>query len=145
MTTYEVALNTLRTKVRDTALALSISAENMCWPNDGSFNKPSTEITWIRTSYKDAGSSLMEIGQTKRTRHNLVLFIQIFSPIGYGEQPGLVLGDGFKLAIQNKLIPPTNLTFRTASVVVVGRSDEVAWWQTNVVCPFFFDLLTVGN
>ncbi len=91
---------------------------------------------WVRFTILPGESFQVSIGtNNKRFRHPGVAMVQIFTLVESGDQTALDLAD----KIQKKFRSQTTdgVTYRTPSIVVVGRNE--GWYQVNINCPFFQD------
>lgn len=90
---------------------------------------------WIRLTILPGESLQVSIGDNKRFRHPGVAMAQVFTLIEKGDQRALELADLIQVAFRSRT--EDGVTYRTPSVIVVGRSG--GWHQVNVNIPFFQD------
>lgn len=105
------------------------------WPN-AELNPKPVDKAWARFSIIEGEATQVDTGATtKRFRNIAVMVIQIFVPLGKGTAETESLVDRIRNNFSGKKY--SNVVFRVCKPVTVGKTE--AWWQTNVVCPFFFD------
>lgn len=132
---YETLYNHVRSSFKD--LIATPNSLPTHYDNDLSFTQPDNDI-WARLTLLGAEARLLEIGQSKRTRHHGLMVINIFTPLGMGDVRILQLGDLIEAAFGSKVID--GVTYRAVTVVPIGRDEK--WWVGTVDAPFHADALS---
>lgn len=109
-------------------------------------NKPFTPtigIAWVRLAIRDGDARQASIGPSSIDRHSGVVFVQIFAPLGQGEDRARWLADRAATVFRKvELAAGSSLvTFRVPSIAAIEPGGD-DWWQVNVVCPYFYDEAT---
>lgn len=105
---------------------------------------PSTVIPWARVSLSHVGATqavLSDDTSGKRFTRTGIFTVQIFSPIGDGNDVGYALAQTVADGIQGKATT-NQVWFRNVRVNEVGPSG--AWFQINVIADFEYDQFVSG-
>jgi hypothetical protein len=133
-TFYTDLTKAIRTKIgTDVVTGLSIPLQ---YDNDKDFAQPeSTKWGRVRITFDDAARA--DTGSPGANRHRVqgMVMFQLFQPMSIGTKAGWTDSDGVKNAFISA--NTGGATFRTPTIVNVGRSGK--WWQWNVNCPFYAD------
>lgn len=109
---------------------------------DANIEMTPTADVWIRPSVRFASGGVTSLGgqtvATRRARGGTVI-IQVFSPIGQGEEPGDVVTDQLVRLFEGMRDGP--IMYRNVAVRDVGRDES--WWQSNVTAEFDFEVVCV--
>lgn len=109
-------------------------AVEILWPNmDG---EPNTQQSWVKPFMLPGKSRLASIGKaTRRWRNPGIFIVQVFSPIGVGEEVGLAIADSVVTAMRG--ITLSGVRLKESSVTRVGADGQ--WFQHNVTTPYEYD------
>jgi hypothetical protein len=130
-TTFGTVMDRLKAQ-----LDVSQPSLEVAWPNVRF--SPNKREAWIRPTMLPGESRQASNGSTgnKRYRTPGVVMVQVFVPVGAGDEPGLAICDDVISAMRGVTVSGVRL--RTPSTQRVGTSD--AWIQWNVSTPFEFDV-----
>lgn len=95
------------------------------------------DAIWARVNLKIANSDQKQVGNPVLFRTLGMLVVQLFAPFDTGPNALDVLAR--KVTVAFRAVTADGVTYRTPTVIPVGRSKE--WWQVNVNCPFMADTL----
>lgn len=105
---------------------------------------PVGDNPWVRLVIREGAASQISLGSPKSLdRHTGIVYVQVFTPKGQGEDRGRWLAEK-ACAVFRKVdvnASPGKLTFRVPYIYSVDATGD-DWWQVNVVCPFTFDEVT---
>lgn len=136
MTFLQVA-NVIRTRYQ----SLIEQAQSLPTQYDNhNYTPPASPSKWARATVLPGESRKVSIGTpgSDRFRTPGLFVVQVFTPIGQGDNQGLTLAEAIKEAFQS--ITVSGVVFQTPYIVNVGRDDS--WWQINVNCPYYADDIT---
>ena len=140
--TFQTVHNAIRNRfsanVIDTSSA--IDANDVCWDNTAfSKHDNADTVRWVRFQVLPANSEIRELGQTTARTEGIAL-ASVFMVAGQGDKLGLALADEIVAAFKaiTHTHSGTTVSFRTPSVLPIGRTDG-PWWQINVSIPFYTD------
>lgn len=128
--TLEAMSNTIRTQVQ------GIDAGAIIWDNDPN-QTVRQDVLQIRAIIRLGEQRQVSTGGVKRFRQNGSLVLQIYNPLGRGDQAILEKLDEILGVFRCKTYD--GVVFVTPSFESVGRNDK--YWQINAVCPFYYDIL----
>ena len=139
MTTfYKTMTDDIQTKFE------ALDAVPIVWDNapnpfeDDESGKGSNPLgTWIRMTINLGTANQVQMGAVKTFRNVGVVTAQIFIPLTIGMAEGYQQAD--LVADLFRSNTTSGVVYRTPSVQNLGRRDN--WWQINVNCPFYKDLL----
>lgn len=106
------------------------------YPN-AKFKVPDNKL-WMRWTFIPGEQQQASIGSAKTYRTPGVMIVQIFVP----RDTGTALVRQWTNTIENAFLSVSagGIQWKTPHVEVIGNRG--GWWQTNVVCPFYFDQLS---
>lgn len=94
---------------------------------------------WSRLSVLPGGAEQASIGSpgSNRFRSRGVVVVSLFVPYNEGDDALVMAADAVAVAFRVRTVG--SVVFQTPKPVRVGRSGD--WWQWNVVCPWYADVL----
>lgn len=98
--------------------------------------KPDDGSPFIRVGVNFNGRQQVSFGgTTNRFRNEGTLVMQIMTPFEQGDAAAMTFADQTAPAFQSRT--EDEVVWRTPDTFTAGRAGK--WWQTNFVCPFYFD------
>ena len=130
-TTFITVMDRLKAQLDVSQPDLEVAYPNM----DFQANK---REAWIRPTLLPGESRQASNGSAGNRRYRTpgVLMVQVFVPVGIGDEPGWAICDDVVAATRGVTVSGVRL--RTPSSQRVGPSD--AWIQFNVSTPFEYDV-----
>ncbi len=95
---------------------------------------PEEGSLWVSLHISEGESYTAELG-TPNYRNHGILSAQIFAPEHTGTGAALALADTIAAAFRN--ITFSDVRMKVPRVVRVGMTQNSAWYQISVLCPFF--------
>jgi len=94
---------------------------------------------WCRFTINTSGTAQKSIGTPGANvfRTNGIATAQLFGPLGVGDADLVDLAEKIETAFRNTY--SEGVHFGCPLIKKIGRTDN--WWQINVHCPFYFDVL----
>jgi hypothetical protein len=124
--------------IRSRFKTLVADAQSVATEYDNAPFTPPDGTIWARWSVLDGKSDQVSLrSPTARYRRTGVAIASIFAPLVKGTAAALALADTVVAAFRT--VTADSVTYWTPSVQVIGREEP--WWQVNVVCPWYSDLL----
>ena len=138
--TYAAIHDAIRTRFKsEVADVASLPVE---YPN-APFDTPDDSTRWMRMSIRSGESFQAGIGAGSVALFRRVgeLIVQVFGPVqpDTGSPTGDLMDLADTIAAAFRRVSASNVTYMTPSVTEVGRTG--AWWQVNVNCPWYSDVL----
>lgn len=99
---------------------------------------PTVGTAWVRVTMLDGSGQQTSLGSTSLDRHAGVLVVQVFTPVGEGDDRARWLAD--QAAAIFRKVTVSGVLFQVPGVTRVGRTET--WLQMNVACPYQRDELT---
>ena len=102
---------------------------------------PTANVPWVRLSLSEGRGANASIG-SKHQRFGGIIYVQVFGVINTGEQVVKQLADEAAALFENVILnigALGKLTCRVPSVET--RGADGAWYQLNVVVPYYRDSL----
>jgi len=130
--TLESVMSTIRQKVNETFPSPIV----VFYDNAPAQERP--DALHIRASIRLGSQTQVETGSPKRFRQVGILFLEIFSPIGSGDQSSIQKIDTALGVFRCKTYD--GVTFVSPDLDVVGQNDR--WWQVNAACSFYVDFIS---
>lgn len=136
MPDFAAAAAAIRTEFETEFGALSPTYD-IAWENVR--YRPVQGIPWVRLSIREGEAQIVSLdgGDGRRFRHPGVVIVQVFVPANDGDGLAREIADSVAAIFRGKTIDCVR--FRAPYVQVVG--PEGAWFQLNVYCNFFYDLI----
>lgn len=134
MTALTEADAALRTVAKAAATSAALSKqyfENMVQPTD-------VAPPWVSIALAWSDSNQASLGSTGFDRSSGLITFVVATEVGRGAAPGFAFADAIRAYLRTHS-PGSGVTLRPATIRSVGASagPGLAYWQTNVFCPFF--------
>lgn len=91
---------------------------------------------FCKVSILESQADIVSFGLTSLDRHIGQVYVQVFAPIGEGDQRISLLAD--KLIPLFRKISMEGITFLLPRIDIVGNTGE-GFWLINVVSPYVYD------
>jgi hypothetical protein len=129
-----MSLEAMSNTIRATVQLLDVSP--IVWDNDPNL-VVRQDVVQLRASIRLGEQRQVSTGGVKRFRQGGALVLQVYNPLGKGDQANLSLIDTILLFFRCKTYD--GVVFATPTLETVGRNDK--YWQVNAICPFYYDIL----
>lgn len=96
--------------------------------------EPTSKQRWARVSVREGDSTQVEFGRN-RYRNPGVLIVQVFVPIGEGDDVAREIADEAALAFRAQSF--SGVHCKVPSIRTIGRTGS--WWQVNLSVGFHWD------
>ena len=105
------------------------------YDNDGAFEKPTDNSTWVRFSVMFGDSTQTTLGSQREFRTPGIAHAAIHAPLGLGDKAALEVADAINAAFRS--ITVSGIVFTTPRAPQHQRDG--AAWVLIVQCPFHVD------
>jgi len=121
---------------------VSYTFENMAFETPNPDPSSALATSWVRGVIREGFGFQASLGLTRRWRNSGIAIFQIFTPAAVGE--GVAESIAVSISSIYRGVSDTGVVFGglqgAPEVSRVGVTEDGAWYQINVRCPFYSDL-----
>lgn len=138
LTTADAAIRAVAKAAVDASGVAKQFFENMAGADPGTDSPATTAPPWVSVVVQWSDSEQASLGSTGFDRSRGIVTFVIATAIGRGAAPGVGIADAIRTYLRSHAAG-SGVTLRPATIRSVGASagPGLAFWQTNVICPFF--------
>lgn len=103
---------------------------------DNDLGSTPIDNSFCKVSILESEASIVSFGPSSLDRHVGLVYVQVFVPLGEGDERAGLLADKVIPLVRKKSI--SGLTFMLPRVDIVGNTGE-GFWLINVVASYIYD------